>query len=359
MEGLAKIRPGLFVSPDGRVFAVSSKEPGLRQCTPQPRGAYLTIKYCGRKELVHRLVAEAFCPNPEGKPIVNHLDGNPKNNTASNLEWCTSAENSRHAVGAGLLRPSAKGLAVQQVCPATNEVVATHASLLAAAKAVGLTGQSNLAKVVDHPTRRAGGFLWRTPCETVDVDEIWLPIPACDGYILGDPPYSVSNLGRVRSDRNRKILALRCSDSTSGYATVGLQTGSSRRMFQVHRLIATMFCLPPTNCRELMVNHIDRNRANNHANNLEWVTQATNTCKAVGRPVVQVDADTGRVLAHFASQTAAAVAIGVDHTAVYRALKHGHKCRGTKWAYAPYIGQDEPTRFTDEDLDAILDSVYG
>ncbi|CAB4400677.1 unnamed protein product [Rhizophagus irregularis] len=52
--------------------------------------------------LVHRLVALAFCPKEEGKEYVNHIDGNPTNNNASNLEWCTQKENTQHAVRLGL-----------------------------------------------------------------------------------------------------------------------------------------------------------------------------------------------------------------------------------------------------------------
>lgn len=51
---------------------------------------------------IHRLLAIAFISNPNCKPEINHKDGNRQNNSLSNLEWCTSSENSYHAVNTGL-----------------------------------------------------------------------------------------------------------------------------------------------------------------------------------------------------------------------------------------------------------------
>lgn len=65
---------------------------------------YVIIKRNGKrgKQMIHRLLAEIFIPNPDEKPEVNHIDGVKTNNCIDNLEWVTKSENVQHAYDTGL-----------------------------------------------------------------------------------------------------------------------------------------------------------------------------------------------------------------------------------------------------------------
>lgn len=80
---------------DGRILKTSADSKGYLRLR-------MTIKRKRYAFKVHRLVAEAFIPNPEGKPQVNHIDGDKTNNSAANLEWVSNKENAHHAIANGL-----------------------------------------------------------------------------------------------------------------------------------------------------------------------------------------------------------------------------------------------------------------
>lgn len=120
--------------------------------------------------------------------------------------------------------------------------------------------------------------------EILGTDEVYLPIPGFIGL------YEVSNLGNVRGvDRRivhrnnrwggqhtatRKGVVLSKKLDKYGYHNVNLSKGYKRNFLKVHRLVAEVFIANPDNLPQ--VNHIDGNKINNIASNLEWVTAKQN-----------------------------------------------------------------------------------
>lgn len=88
---------------DGRVFNTRiNRFAAITHCKENYCQVYISYNGGGKSFLLHRLVAEAFIPNPENKPEVNHKNGDKDNNRINNLEWVTRSENLLHAYRLGL-----------------------------------------------------------------------------------------------------------------------------------------------------------------------------------------------------------------------------------------------------------------
>lgn len=106
--------------------------------------------------------------------------------------------------------------------------------------------------------------------ETELAQEQWRDV---DGY---DGMYQVSDFGRVRSKKYGYWMVLKPSRNTNGYLKVILFKDGDRKQTYVHRLVAQAF-IENTDSSKTIINHIDENKENNRADNLEYCTAQYNT----------------------------------------------------------------------------------
>lgn len=121
------------------------------------RGDYLFVHLCrdnkSRHYPIHRLVAFSFVSNPEGKPQIDHIDGDRKNNNAENLRWCTCEENINNP---NTLPSRCKR--VVQINANDDSVIRTWPSTISVSRATGIYHVDACCRGI---RKTAGGYKWK------------------------------------------------------------------------------------------------------------------------------------------------------------------------------------------------------
>ena len=186
--------------------------------------------------------------------------------------------------------------------------------------------------------------------------EEWRPVKDYENL------YMVSNMGRVKSlertVRNGKGCyrtvperILKAGKNNNGYLQVQLHQDGKRKVYLVHRLVATVFCENQMGYNE--VNHLDEDKENNCADNLEWCNRSYNLtyngrAKKVGKksaekltnnpkiskPIIGIDKVTGLIV-EFPSAHEAERETGINQGSITKCCKGKYKSAGNfYWYYA-------------------------
>lgn len=158
---------GYLVDDLGNVYSQKRKKLILR--TPRDSNGYYRIGLWNKGRckyiFVHRLVAEAFIPNPDNKPEVNHKNGNKTDNRVQNLEWSSRSENMKHAFRVlgksprrGVENPRSKiVLQIQD-----GKIIAEFYGVREAQRKTGIWA-THIREVCKkrHGAQHAGGYQWK------------------------------------------------------------------------------------------------------------------------------------------------------------------------------------------------------
>ena len=143
----------------GKVYSYKSKK-FLKPVKNSAGYSTVCLYKDGEKEFykIHRLVAEAYLPNPNNLPYVNHKDENKENNALQNLEWCDGSYNINYGSRnerAG--KAISKALSIPVFCVELNK---TFNGASAAGRELNLN-QSNITQCCKGTRKTCGGYHWK------------------------------------------------------------------------------------------------------------------------------------------------------------------------------------------------------
>ena len=173
---------GLYqVSNLGRVKSLgNNKTRKEKVLKPETINGYLRVclfkEKKGKHILVHRLVADAFIPNIDNKPYIDHIDGNPKNNIIDNIRWCTHNENMNNPIAKQRIGESMKGHPVSketrekirdihrksicQIDKTNGCIIREWSSMIDVERELGID-HTKICNCCKGKRKSTGGFIWK------------------------------------------------------------------------------------------------------------------------------------------------------------------------------------------------------
>lgn len=161
------------ISNYGRLKSFRKNKNGRILKNTNKKGGYFSIilynKNCNLHTRIHRLVAQAFVPNPNNLPQVNHIDGNKQNNYYKNLEWCTSKQNFEHSKKTGLWKYN-HPYKCKKICQydLQGNFICEYENAKDAHRKTGVCSRNILRVANKEPfnnkgsvRKQAGGYIWR------------------------------------------------------------------------------------------------------------------------------------------------------------------------------------------------------
>lgn len=238
----------------------------------------------GKTKRIHRLIAEAFIPNPENKPLVNHKNGIKTDYSLANLEWMTASENTIHAYETGLIKPAGGGRHIYDEYDEDGELKQTFIGNKALCCELGVNKETLFALKKSGKLSDGSFVIYgRVFRRRVDCDlegEEW-KYPNTDNLGINSK-YLVSNYGRVRSIATSLVMKQHKNDK--GRWVLSLSSDGSSTSYYINRLVASAFLGNGQPGDE--VDHIDKNLDNNRVDNLQYLSKAEHAIKDMGKPVL-------------------------------------------------------------------------